>query len=124
MPVRARLLGGPATSVGLLICIAALPATAEKITYEDHIKPIFQNACFSCHNADKMKAGLDLTNFAATMTGSSGGEVLVTESPGDSLLYLVVTHDEEPTMPPKQNKRNRSTNLIFHRWPWGQILLA
>lgn len=19
---------------------------------------------------------------------------------------------------------NRSTNLIFHRWPWGQILLA
>ena len=25
---------------------------------------------------------------------------------------------------PGPDHRNRSTNLIFHRWPWGQILLA
>ena len=34
-----------------LLLFAALPALAdEKITYNDHIRPILQNSCFSCHN--------------------------------------------------------------------------
>lgn len=35
---------------------ALIAQDAEKITYEDHIKPLLENKCFSCHNPDKKKA--------------------------------------------------------------------
>ena len=42
---------------------------AEKITYDDHVRPIFQNRCFTCHNADKFKAGLDLGAYETAIAG-------------------------------------------------------
>ena len=45
----------------LLIAAAASSRADDKITYQDHIKPIFTTSCASCHNPDKNKAGLDLT---------------------------------------------------------------
>ena len=41
----------------------------EKVTYNDHIRPLLENKCFSCHNPDKKKGDLDLTSFAGLMTG-------------------------------------------------------
>jgi mono/diheme cytochrome c family protein len=58
-------------------CAFALPALAqEKTTYQDHVRPIFNTSCVSCHNPDKNKAGLDLTSYSATMKGSSNGKIL------------------------------------------------
>lgn len=34
-----------------------------KITFDEHIKPIFRAKCFACHNTDKKASGLDLTNY-------------------------------------------------------------
>ena len=33
----------------------------EKITYQDHVRPMLENKCFSCHSPDKKKGDLDLT---------------------------------------------------------------
>ena len=38
-------------------------SAADKVTYEDHILPIFRNSCLKCHNADKMKADLDISDL-------------------------------------------------------------
>ena len=43
---------------------------ADKTTYEDDGLPIFRNNCLKCHNADKMRADLDLATFDALMNGS------------------------------------------------------
>jgi len=52
--------------------VAALAAAQqEKITYHEHVRPIFTASCVSCHNPDKNKAGLDLTSYTAVMKGSS-----------------------------------------------------
>ena len=45
----------------------------EKLTYDDHIRPLLENKCFSCHNPDKKKGGLELTSYAGLMNGGSGG---------------------------------------------------
>ena len=70
---------------------------ADKVTYEDNVLPIFRNNCLKCHNADKMKADLNLATYDAMMTGEvvAGGDL------ENSLLYQLVTHAEEPNMPPK-----------------------
>ena len=88
---------------------AALPGVAavpEKVTYEDHVLPILQNACNNCHNPDKKKAGLDLTSYGASLTGSDGGKVI---KPGDapgSMLLKTIKGTEEPVMPPKGDRLN------------------
>ena len=42
---------------------------ADKVTYQDQILPIFRNKCLKCHNADKMKADLDLSTYDAAKIG-------------------------------------------------------
>ncbi len=66
-------------SVGGLLGVSCalgedLPA---KVTFDEHIKPIFREHCTSCHNANDKKSGLALDNYASTMAGGSGGESLV-----------------------------------------------
>ena len=51
---------------------ADLPA---KVTYNDHVLPIFRNACLNCHNPDKKKAGLDLSSYGGVMAGSENGSL-------------------------------------------------
>ena len=67
-------------SLGLaasLLTLSALAAQAqEKVTYEDHIKPIFRQHCANCHNPDKKSGGLDLTNYLNLMQGGSSGTVV------------------------------------------------
>ncbi len=49
----------------------------DKITFDDHIKPIFREHCLSCHNQNEKKSDLALDTYGATMAGGSSGEVLV-----------------------------------------------
>ena len=57
-----------AFAAGLVAASAGF--AADKVTYEDNILPIFRNNCLKCHNADKMKADLNLSTFDALMNGS------------------------------------------------------
>jgi hypothetical protein len=75
-----------------------------KITYDDHIKPIFREHCASCHNNNAKKGGLSLESYQATMAGGSSGEVLVAGDLDASRLYALTAHKEQPTMPPMQDK--------------------
>ena len=49
----------------------------EKITFEDHIKPMFRTRCAACHNPDKKNGDLDVTNYTSLMLGGGSGEVVV-----------------------------------------------
>jgi hypothetical protein len=113
----------------LSLCILfglSLTATAqeqkEKVTYIDHVQPIFRAKCFACHNPDKKSGGLDLTNFTAMQAGGSSGEVV---EPGDiesSYLWLVVNHDSEPFMPPNSDKMPAEMLAVIKAWIEGGAL--
>ena len=72
----------------------ALGALPEKVTFEDHVLPVFQNACNNCHNPDKKKAGLDLTTYGATMQGSDGGKVVKVGDAASSMLLKCINGTE------------------------------
>jgi len=74
-----------------------------KITYEDHIKPIFREHCTSCHNANDKKSGLALDTYQAVITGGSGGDVVSAGDLDSSRLYALTARKEQPFMPPNQD---------------------
>jgi hypothetical protein len=104
-----------AFAVGLVA--AGTVFAADKVTYEDNILPIFRNNCLKCHNADKMKADLNLSNYDTMMTGEvvAGGDL------ENSLLFQVVTHAEEPNMPPKSKLTDPEIATI-KAWIVGGLL--
>ena len=72
-----------------------------KITYDEHVQPIFREHCFACHNQDKARGGLLLHTYPGAMAGGASGAVLKPGDPDGSRLFLLVSHKEEPHMPPK-----------------------
>src|SRR5207302_214514 len=110
----------PSSIVFACIVVAAsqLPAQ-EKITYQQHVRPIFNTSCVSCHNPDKNKAGLDLTSYATALAGSSNGKILQSGDPDASLIYLLVSHQEEPHMPQKSSKLPDAQLEIIRKWIAG-----
>ena len=88
------------TSLALATAAQADPSK-EKVTFVDHVLPILENKCVNCHNADEAKGGLNLATYSATLTGGSGGEIVVSEDPGSSRIYTLSAHLEEPIMLPK-----------------------
>ncbi|MEN8737026.1 MAG: c-type cytochrome domain-containing protein, partial [Akkermansiaceae bacterium] len=83
-----------------ILTIGSILHGAEKITYDDHIFPIFESACLNCHNPDKKKGGLDLSTFQGTLAGGSGGKVAMVGDGASSKLYTTTVQTEEPVMPP------------------------
>jgi hypothetical protein len=63
------------------------------ITYETAISAIFQGRCGSCHG-QAATAGLDLTTYATTMTGSQNGPVIIPGDPENSLLIQKQTAEQ------------------------------
>lgn len=92
-----------------------------KVTYDEHVLPIFQQSCLNCHNPDKTKGGLDLSSFTGTMKGGSGGKIA---EPGDvgSKLITVVLQTAEPKMPPEGDKLASDKIDVLKRWIEGGLL--
>ena len=105
-----------------IIATASTMRADDKITYNDHVLPIFRNACLNCHNPDKKKAGLDLSTYQAALQGSENGKVVQSGNAGASLLFKCVKQTEEPKMPPKGDKLTDQDLGIIEKWIAGQLL--
>ncbi|RUL86087.1 c-type cytochrome domain-containing protein [Tautonia sociabilis] len=92
----------PTAALALLIGpTAVLPAAEDaKLTFNDNASKIFQARCNSCHNADKTSGGLNLTTYATMMEGGGSGSAIEPGDPDNSWLFLLVSHQETPHMPP------------------------
>jgi hypothetical protein len=102
--------------------LAEEKSASPKITYDEHVQPILREKCFSCHNPDKRSGDLDMTNFTNIMQGGGSGEVI---EPGDaslSYLYMLVTHESEPLMPPESPKLPEPMLNTIAQWIDGGAL--
>jgi WD40 repeat protein len=94
----------------LIVCVACLAATlaraAEpkkplKLTFDEHVQPILRDKCMGCHNQDKSRGGLVVASYTSLMAGGSSGEVVKPGDPDNSRLFLLISHKQQPNMPPK-----------------------
>jgi len=94
----------------------------DKITYDDHIFPIFESKCLNCHNPDKKKGDMDLSTYLGALAGSSGGKVALAGDGGSSKLFTVTVHTEEPVMPPEGDKIPKKDADLIRAWIDGGLL--
>jgi len=87
------------------------------LVYQDVIQPIFESKCQSCHNEDKVKGGLMLTDEDAILKGGKTGKLFVPGNPQVSLLlqrvHLPLNDDKH--MPPagKTQLTDDELNLLY-----------
>ncbi len=110
-----------------LLIFAAAPLRgqekpAEKITFNDHAKPVLMQRCSSCHNSERKEGDLDVTNFTNLMIGGGSGEVIEVGSADESYLFRLVTHEDSPEMPPGGTKIPDPQIDILRRWIDGGAL--
>jgi len=102
--------------------VSSTSAQDEKITYADHVLPIFRARCLACHNPDKKSGGLDLTNFTAVGQGGSSGAVVEAGDLSNSYLWLLVNHESQPFMPPNSDKLPEAELAVLKKWIEGGTL--
>ncbi len=124
MTITLRIHWGILLACGLTLTPVARgeDAPAEKITYEEHVKPIFREHCFSCHNQDTKKSDLSLAAYGATIEGGASGAVIEPGDPDSSRLWGLVDHTDEPAMPPMQDKLPAAKLDIIKKWILGGAL--
>ncbi len=108
-----------------LLCFCSLqaedkkaPAKNEtpKITYDEHILPLLRQRCGSCHNANDAKGGLVLDTFTGLMQGGGSGDSVEPGDSDSSYLFMVISHESEPYMPPKQPKMPEKELALIKQW--------
>jgi hypothetical protein len=111
--------------IALILWLATGPldaAAQEKVTFDEHIVPIFRDKCFGCHNPDKKSGGLVLSNYSALLAGGGSGEIVFATDVEGSRLFALVSHKEEPFMPPKADKLPDAQIDLIRKWIEGGLL--
>lgn len=126
----------PASPMIRLACLAlalALGRTAwaddAQETFETTIRPILASSCVKCHGAKKQSGGLRLDSRAAMLEGGDTGPAVVPGAPGESLLILAISHeDDDLKMPPKKplppDQRQALAAWIAAGAPWPEAAAA
>jgi hypothetical protein len=103
-----KLLLGAVLIFLFLACGATAEPSSEQIEfYENNIRPLFAEHCYSCHSdkAEKVKGALRLDTPEALTKGGNSGVVVVPGNPEVSLLIKAVRYtDPDLQMPPKDKK--------------------
>jgi hypothetical protein len=86
------------------------------INYTDHILPIVNEKCAGCHNPDKARGGLVLVTYNDAMNGGGSGKVITPGSADSSRLFRLVSHLEEPHMPPMSSKLDDAKLSLIKQW--------
>lgn len=77
------------------------PAASVPTDFDRDVKPIFENACFKCHGAEKPRSKFSLfTKEAALKGGSQGVDILPGKSGDSPLIHYVARLVEDMEMPP------------------------
>jgi len=93
--------------------LAALIPAKEKVpvdkavVFDDVVMPIFNEKCLSCHNLEKAKGSLILTDAKSMLKGGKNGKLFVPGKPEISLLLerIHLPVDDKKHMPPKSKSQ-------------------
>lgn len=104
------------------LCTAAAAAADEKITYDDHVLPIFREHCLACHDSGGRSGDLSLESYADVMTGGASGDVVAAGLADESRLYNLMAHVEKPIMPPGDDRLPEKELELVKAWIDGGLL--
>jgi len=90
---------------------------ADAPDFNAEVLPVFRKYCNGCHNAKDAEGGLILEDFARTLKGGDSGLAIAAGKSGESRLWLLVTGQDEPRMPPKDQAAPKAEELaVIKAW--------
>ncbi len=83
--------------------------------YEYFVQPILDRKCVACHNENKSKGKLLLTNYSQLVRGGESGQLLAPEREDQSLLLgrILLPMESEKHMPPKEEPQLTDDEIIL-----------
>ncbi len=75
----------------------------QAVVYNDLVRPVLKEKCYSCHNPDKAKGQLVMTDLDALLKGGKTGKLFVAGNSDESLIMerLLLDVNHKHRMPPK-----------------------
>lgn len=94
------------------------PGQVETIVYSQHIQPIFNNRCTSCHAGDGASAGLRLDTWQHVTAGSAHGEALIAFDAAHSRMIRLLQNTAQTPHPEDAGGGDLSPDEIalLKRW--------
>lgn len=89
------------------------------LIYEHVVNRILENNCVSCHNPNKQKGELLMTNLKEILKGGESGDILIPGNPKESemIIRLHLSPEDEDHMPPEGKRPLDQTEIrILERW--------
>ncbi len=88
------------------------------VNYFEHVQPLLEAKCYSCHKGSKIKGGLRLDTLEAALEGGKSDGPAIT--PGDiaesSLLWRISHDAEDDIMPPKGDPLTNDEIALLEKW--------
>ncbi|MCW0216914.1 MAG: PSD1 and planctomycete cytochrome C domain-containing protein [Prosthecobacter sp.] len=97
--------------------------------FENKIRPILAESCYSCHAEKKQKGGLRVDNLTYLNHGGDSGPALVAHKPDDSLLIKAVSYADSDLEMPPDGKLPEDQIAALKQWiamgaPWPEAEVA
>ncbi|MCK5443187.1 MAG: hypothetical protein KAJ23_14980 [Maribacter sp.] len=89
------------------------------LIYRHIVNRILENNCISCHNPNKQKGELLMTNLKEILKGGESGNILIPGNPNESemIMRLHLSTEDEEHMPPEGKRPLDQTEIqILERW--------
>jgi WD40 repeat protein len=105
------------TGLALLGFSAKIAAGPPAPSYAKDVKPFLAKYCLECHNAEKLRGGLNMELFKTLEQGGEDGPVFVAGKPDESRIVLQVEGKAKPKMPPQKAKQPQpSERAVLRAW--------
>jgi cytochrome c553 len=100
-----------------ILALCGVPVLAAELDngaalFTETIRPVLQTKCIRCHNSEKHKGELDLTNVDAALKGGKTGPVLIPGKSADSRIIKLLKAGEMPPNEPLPQDLLQA----FHDW--------
>jgi mono/diheme cytochrome c family protein len=102
---------------GLMFIFPSLVSGAEKLGYNQHIRPILSDKCFQCHGPDPAKRGGDL-RLDVREEAVAAGAIVPGDVKASEVILRIHEKDPENVMPPPDSPRQLSSEErgLLARW--------
>lgn len=87
--------------------------------YQHLVLPILNDKCASCHNSNKAKGGLILTDYNSMLNGGESGPGFIPDDPeaGELLRRIQLPADHEDHMPPEDKSQMLESEIsLMKEW--------
>ncbi|MEK0450437.1 MAG: hypothetical protein RL088_2705 [Verrucomicrobiota bacterium] len=111
------------SSLGILLSAisAGHAAAPDQVNFNQHIRPILSDKCFSCHGFDSKhrKADLRLDTPEGAYADNDGVKAIIPGKPDESEAWKrILSKDEDEVMPPPDSHKtlNEAERALIKRW--------